>query len=174
MICSIRNRVPENHGYVLIMTMMLLLLLTVIGIAATRTTNVEVRIAGNYKKMVQAFYASEGALISTLEHHDGWFDKDFANDNADAASWAGMVDFDRDTISDALVEIRRIEQTPADIEGLSNAANTVPADLHISPPPPGSGYSARHFVIRKYAVTATALPSGTTLQAGVWKAFNKH
>jgi Tfp pilus assembly protein PilX len=164
----------KKKGYVLVITMFLLLLLTVIGIAATRTSIVEVQISGNYRQMVQDFYACEGALVNAMERLDWWLSDGFLNSDTGTANWSGKVDIDGDTIEDAMVEIRCVEPSHSEITALSTAANDVPADPHTASPPIGSGYSARHFYIRKYAITTTGLRSNTKLQAGVWKVFNKY
>ncbi len=154
--------------------MFLLLLLTIIGIAATRTAIVEIQISGNHNTMVRDFYASEGALLSTLEHTDWWLNDGFLKSDTGKAHWSGRIDIDEDGADDALVEIRCIESNPSTSNILSSAANNIPADRHITPPPIDSGFSARHFYVRKYAVTATGLRSNTKLQSGVWKVFNKY
>lgn len=164
---------PNEGGYVLVITMFLLLMLTVIGIAATHTSSVEMKISGNNKKMVQAFYAAEGALITVLENSGWWLGDDFLNGGERVAGWSGEVDFDGDGTKDASVEVRCVEPSKSNIAALSRAANSVPADRHIAPCPVNSGYSVRHFNIRKYAVTATDLNAGTSLQSGVWKVFSK-
>lgn len=164
----------NEDGYVLVITLFLLLLLTVIGMAATHTSNVEIQISGNNKKLVQDFYLSEGGLITVLENSGWWLGDDFLKGNAAAAHWTGNVDVDGDGAEDAFVEIRCIEPRKSNIAALGRAANSIPADRHSGPPPADSGYSARHFKIRKYAVTATGLQSGINLQAGVWKVFSKY
>jgi Tfp pilus assembly protein PilX len=152
--------------------MYVLLLLSVIAIAAMQTSNVEMKISGNNKKMVEDFYITEGALISALERTDWWLSDLFLNDDAATAFWVEKVDFNEDTIDDALVEIRCVEQSNTVISALSDAANNFPSDRHSAPPPIDSGFSARHFKIRKYALTATSLRSNIKLQSGAWKVFN--
>ena len=172
-----RQRRQQNintDGYVLVITMFLLLLLTVIGIAATRTSIVEIKISGNHNTMIQDFHASEGALITALEHTDWWLSDEFLKSSIAMADWSGNVDVDGDGVDDAIVEIRCVEPNPSTTNALSAAANNIPADHHTAPPPIGSGYSVRHFYVRKYAVTATGLRSNTKLQSGAWKVFNKY
>jgi hypothetical protein len=161
-------------GFVLMVTIFVLLLLTLVGIAATRTSIVELQISGNHKTMVQDFYASEGALIDALEHTEWWLNDEFLKNYTGMAGWTRNVDVDGDGVDDALVEIRCVEPTSSRISPLSVEANDIPSDRHIAPPPIGSGYSARHFCTRKYAVTATGLRSNTKLQSGAWKVFNKY
>ena len=54
--------VNNQKGFVLIVSMMMLLVLMVIGIAATNTTNIELQISGNDKASKMAFYAAESGL----------------------------------------------------------------------------------------------------------------
>ncbi len=51
----------NEEGFALIASMMFLVVLTVIGIAATTTTSIEVSIAGNERVYKQIFYMAEGA-----------------------------------------------------------------------------------------------------------------
>lgn len=164
----------DHQGYVLAVTMYVLLLLTIIGIAAMQTSTVEMQLSGNTRKMVADFYVTEGALVTVLERTDWWLSDDFLNSEATRSSWVGKVDFNEDAIEDALIEIRCVEKSNSPIPALSDAANNIPADRHLTPPPVNSGYSARHFYARKYAVTATSLKTNTQLQSGAWKIFNKH
>ena len=60
------------NGYVLLVTLFLLLILTIIGIAATHTAIVEVQISGNNRAMVEDFYVAEGALVTALVNSHWW------------------------------------------------------------------------------------------------------
>jgi hypothetical protein len=162
-----------EDGYVLLATVLLLLMLTIIGVAAIQTATVEIQLSGNNRRGVEEFYYSEGSLITVLENSHWWLKEDFINSGAIYANWSRELDFDEDGTNDALVEVRCIEPTQSNIAGLSRAANDIPADRHIAPPPINSGYSLRYFKIRKYAVTATDLSSGMHLQSGVWKVFGE-
>lgn len=163
----------KEKGYALVITLFLLAMLTVIGIAATRTSMVESQISGNNKAMVQEFYVVEGALVSALERTDWWLSAEFLKTGPVLAYWSDDVDIDGDNKDDALVEVRCVEPNKAVVDELSPEANDIPADRHTGPPPIGSGYSARHFYVRKFALTATGLRSGVKLQTGAWKVFNK-
>lgn len=160
------------NGYVLLVTLFLLLILTIIGIAATHTAIVEVQISGNNRRIVEDFYTAEGALITVLENSHWWLGDLLGHGGETDGYWAGNVNIDGDDTNDAFVEIRCVERSRSNIAALSQAANSIPGDSHIAPPPIDSGFSARHFKIRKYAVTATDLRSGIDLQSGVWKVFN--
>jgi Tfp pilus assembly protein PilX len=171
---AIRIANPDSNqdGYAMVITMLLLVLLTVIGIAATQTSNIEVAISGNNKKSVQDFYTSEGGLISALENANVWLTTGFLTAGEASAFYSGPVDFDGDGNNDATIEARCIEISGTTITGLSDGANDVPVDKHTGPPPADSGYSLVYFTVRKYGVTSTSLKNGTEVQSGVWKVFN--
>lgn len=168
------NTVKSNEdGYVLIVTVLLLLMLTIIGIAATHTAIIELQISGNNRRMVEDFYVAEGALITVLENSDWWLDDVLAENGAASAYWLGNVDIDGDDANDASIEIRCVERHKSDIVVPKLGVINIPSDRHIAPPPINSGYSVRYFTIRKFAATATDLRSGISLQSGVWKIFSK-
>ncbi len=54
----------RQHGFVLIMTLVFLVLLTIIGLTAMSTTSLEEKMAGNIKDKNLAFQAAEAALIT--------------------------------------------------------------------------------------------------------------
>jgi Tfp pilus assembly protein PilX len=170
---NITTPVNNQGGYAMVVTMLILVLLTLIGIAATQTSNIEVAISGNNKKIVEDFYTAEGALFEKLEQTD-WLTETFINAGTAGAGWKGDVDVNDDGTDDATVEIRCVDSDGTIvISGLSGNANDVPLVVHIGPPPAESGYSLRYFNIRRYAFTATTLPARTDVQAGAWKVFNR-
>jgi hypothetical protein len=62
---------PLNNedGYFLILaTLMILVLLTILGIAASRTANTEISVAANDMAYQRNFYLAEGAVIEALDH----------------------------------------------------------------------------------------------------------
>ncbi len=50
----------NEDGFILVITMLILIVLTLIGLSATRTTNVELQIAGNEKWTQESFYKADG------------------------------------------------------------------------------------------------------------------
>jgi Tfp pilus assembly protein PilX len=170
----------SEEGYAMMVTILVLFMLTIIGLAATTTSTIEVQIAGNTKKIAENFYDAEGAMIDTIETTDLWLTDTFLVDGEGAAKWSKDVDFDGAAGDDATVEIRCIttetdtDGDPIVISGLSTTANDLPVDRHVTVPPANSGFDLAHFYIRKYGVTSTALRGGAPLQTGVWKAFSKN
>ena len=48
------------NGYVMLGTILVLIMMTVIGVAATNTTSTEVMMSGNYKRYKQTFFLADG------------------------------------------------------------------------------------------------------------------
>ena len=58
----------NEHGAVMILiTVMLLVLLTVISIAASRTANIEIKISSNEYFYQRCFYNAEGAIMESID-----------------------------------------------------------------------------------------------------------
>ena len=60
----------ENGALMILVTVMFLVLLTVISIAASRTSTVETLIAGNEYAYQRCFYNAEGAIIQAVDSLD--------------------------------------------------------------------------------------------------------
>lgn len=176
MIATAKETINSESGFVLVLAVLMLAVITVIGVAATRTSETESRIASNERQIANEFYNAEGALIDTLERAiTTWLapTSPFVTDGETVASYTSSTDFDSDGTNDATVEVRYIGDLGATIDGLSTAANDIPLVAHIGPPPPDSGYSMKHFEIRRYGVTTTSTTGNTQIQTGVYKVFNK-
>ncbi len=164
---TIKDSVKNERGFALVTALLILAVLTLIGIAATTTSTVELKISGNESQSVNIFYNTEGVLINTLETPTTWLTTDFLTAGETVASYAATVD-DND------VEIRCIKSTGTPVSGLSGGANDLPVRLHRDSPPKGSGYSMKYFEVRRYGITTTSLTGKTSIQTGVWKVFNKN
>ncbi|MFV0438910.1 MAG: PilX N-terminal domain-containing pilus assembly protein [Desulfopila sp.] len=57
----------DEHGFVLVTALIIMVVLTIIGIAATRNTSLELQIAGNDKVHNTTFYGAEGGAILGTE-----------------------------------------------------------------------------------------------------------
>jgi Tfp pilus assembly protein PilX len=184
-----RDTIGNEKGFVLVVALLMVAVITVIGIAATRTSETEIRISVNERDSIKDFYTAERALIDMLESSTNWLKGNMVTSPAAGAFTACSVTEDKDynidfnndgtddTPIDAMVEIRCIAATTAPVAGLTEGANDVPAQPHTGPPPAGSGYSMKHFEIHRYGVTATATDPITQaptaqVQTGVWKVFN--
>ena len=58
---ALTNTLNNEQGFVLIVSLLMLMVLMIIGIAATNTTTIELQISGNDKVSKMAFYAAEAA-----------------------------------------------------------------------------------------------------------------
>jgi hypothetical protein len=165
MITTLRNTINNENGFVLVVAVLMLVVVTVIGLAATRTSETEVQIAGNERQIVDDLYNAESTLINLLENPSTWLPTVLTNSSSPYTGTTG----------DYTTEIRWIDDTgdDGDIVTLSDSANDLPSRRHIGPPPPNSGYSLKFFEVRWYGVTTSSANGSTRIQTGVYKVFNK-
>lgn len=89
------NNLRTENGFVLVATLLVLLLLVMIGIAALNTTTVELQIAGNEKVHNETFYAAEaGAELAVEVMEQNVFCPDGFDSTAPAASNPDYADLD--------------------------------------------------------------------------------
>jgi len=96
--------IQKQHGAVLIISMIILLLLTILGITSMRTTQLEERMAGNARDRHVAFEAAEAGLLDAetfvqtiitdtpfdLDGSDGLYNDDGTfNDIKNYVDWSG-------------------------------------------------------------------------------------
>jgi Tfp pilus assembly protein PilX len=173
------TRMGNEEGSVIVLSMVMLVLLTMLGISATRTSTIEVQIASNEIHAVQNLYQAEAGEHSAVETSDTWMSNPFLTatettayvDSSIDPSLA--VDIDADGTNDVTIEIRCIESSGTNIAQLTSSANNLPVRRHISSPPVGSGYSLRDYEVRRYGITATSTRGNTKVQMGVYRIFNK-
>ena len=63
---TIKKTIDNEQGFVLIVSLLILMVLMIIGIAATNTTTIELQISGNDKLAKQVFYQAEGAVAEAF------------------------------------------------------------------------------------------------------------
>lgn len=161
-----KNIINSESGFALVSALLILSVMTIIGMAATTTSTIELKIAGNENQYMGTFYNTEGVLINTMETPNTWLTTAFLTAGETAASYSGVS-------GDTTAEARCIESTNTPIPGLSDAANDLPAKLHRDSPPSKSGYSMKHFEVHRYGITTTSAGGNARIQTGVWKVFNK-
>ncbi len=167
----------NENGSVIVLAVVMLVLLTFLGISATRMSTIEVQIAANEKRAVQDLYQAEAGDHFALEIGSTWLTTTFLlKDETLAFFTQNNIDIDSDGTPDVNIEIRCIKSSGAisplkDV--LSSAANNYPLQQHKAPPPAGSGYSLNDYEIRRHAITATST-DGSSIQIGVYKVFNKY
>jgi hypothetical protein len=184
----------NEKGSVIVLALIMLVLLTLLGMAVSRTSSIEVQIASNDSRAVDNLYKAESADHYAIELSNIWMTNTFlqASDtaanvviptsNADPYDIDGdglrdinNLDIDGDGSDDVRIEIRCIEGLGVPITpALSDGANNLPVMQHITIPPIGSGYSLKYFEVRKYGITGTAINGGTQVQLGAYKVFNKY
>ncbi len=170
----------NEDGSVIVLALVLLVLLTILGISATRTSTIEVQIASNERHAVQNLYQAEAGDNYALEISNTWMTNAFLT-AAETSAYADSsvnpslaVDIDSDGTPDVDIEIRCIVFPGNTISGLSDGANDLPEQQHISPPPAGSGYSLNDYEVRRYGITATSISGSSQVQIGAYKVFNKY
>jgi hypothetical protein len=169
-------RINNEKGSVVVLALIMVVLLSLLGMAVTRTTSIDVQVAGNEGRAVQNLYKAESADNYALETTSTWMTNAFLTSTDTTAYQNYLVDLDGDGNNDVRIEIRCVEGsgTPIAPAGtLSNGANDLPLMQHKAPPPIGSGYSLKSFEIRRYGITGTELNGNTQVQIGAYKVFNK-
>lgn len=87
---------PREQGSVLVIALILLVLLTLIGISASRNTETEIMIAGNERVFKQNFYLAEGAAMRAVQIME---DNDIST-----LTWV-MSDADSNSVNDPLTDV---------------------------------------------------------------------
>jgi len=78
----ITQTVKNEQGFVLIVSLLMLMVLMIIGIAATNTTTIDLQISGNDKVSKQTFYQAEGGIQVGAELVEDAIDQaGYASDN---------------------------------------------------------------------------------------------
>jgi hypothetical protein len=173
--------IRNEEGFVMGTSIMVSAVLILAGVFAIWMANTEMLLVRNESELVREFYNAEGGLLDAVENFrdpesgnlgDSWIAQGSLLEGGNASFSQSYTNGSGDVV--AIVEARCIldevlETPPA----LSDAANNLPTMPHVGPPPPGSGYSLKYFVVRRYGVTATSATGNTKVQAGVWTVFNK-
>lgn len=61
------NPIQRENGFVLVTALLIMLVLSIIGIATTTNTSIELQIAGNDKVHKTTFYEAEGGIMTGIE-----------------------------------------------------------------------------------------------------------
>jgi hypothetical protein len=140
-----QSQLKNEKGSVTALAVVLLMLLTLLGMAAVSTSSIETQIAGNEVRYKLAFYASESASAYVAWHTDL-----YGPDNIDSTS---PHFFPNPTTGASYVQYTT-QQTPQNVD----AAGTQSFEGQVnyvgsSSPPRGSGYSAGTFRAHQYQMT---------------------
>ena len=128
-----RDRISEE-GSVLVVSLLILVLLTIIGIAAMNTSNVELKISGNEKAYKMALYAAEAARGYVAKRSEL-----YGSDNTKMGEALNFPDDDDPSARDQL--------------GSTQSFNGNVEYLGFSVPIRGSGNQVGTFRMHKYKMT---------------------
>ena len=160
-------RLKNEKGSVTILAVVLLILLTLLGMAAISTSSIETQIAGNEVRNQLAFYAAESAAAYVPWHSDLYGPDNittsqphyFPNDTADPDP---SITYEK--ITDALPDAQPMSATQS-----FNGQVTYSSS---SSPPRGSGYSAGTFRAHQYQMTCNGYSTNNaseTLMIGFFR-----
>jgi len=170
------SRIIDNQdGFVLGAAILLSAVLILAGVLSLWTSTTEVQVVRNEGLMVREFYNAEGAAIDALVNYNtgttNWLTDNFMMEDPTVANNT-VISNDSEGQQIATVDARCI--TLSGIDPDSNLEYQLPLQAHIAPPPDGSGYSLKHFEVRRYGITASSADGNSQVQVGAWKAFNKY
>ena len=177
MVATVKRIIGNENGFVLGASILISAILLLAGVLALWTSNTEMHVVRNEGDLTLEFYNAEGGVIDALENYDTgamqWLTDAFLMANQTAAN---STTYSKNTANESVakVEVRCIENSGTPITALSAAANSLPHQAHIAPPPEGSGYSLKYFEVRRYGITATSATGNTKVQVGAYKVFNKY
>jgi hypothetical protein len=147
----------NEGGAVIIAALMVLVLLTIIGIASTNVSNTEVKIATHGLIHQQNFYQAEGAALIALEEMEK-----LLNPKGDDPSWMWQeTDYDA-TYTDFTTEMAFNKDLWAGTSTIEHEGETVTVD---SRPEPVAGEllsDSSYFVVHKGPLANESLEIGVT------------
>jgi hypothetical protein len=153
----------NEEGSVIFAALMILVLLTIIGIASTNISNTEVRIAGHEVVYQQNFYQAEGASIEAVERLEAILDP-----KATPPSW---LETTLDMVTDEEVRTWQFGGSPApEPSTLADTDFIVVSEGIVSGSSLGMG-SAKVHGYTVYGRCAPPKRGATVIQLGYLKAF---
>lgn len=165
---NIVRRKDSEEGSVMLVAMVVMLVLTLLGLAATSGSLFEIRMVGNQQAMDEEFSRAEMAVnLSVRTFRDLSGIEELLNDtdfpDSQTTKYDDVCRLDGGEAL-AQVEIRRIflDDTGAgvDVSGLSSQANNVPQLSH--------RYYDGSIDMKRFAITATAMKRGTNTPSRIW------
>jgi Tfp pilus assembly protein PilX len=166
--------IDNKNGSVVVLALIMVVLLSLLGMAVTRTSSIDVQVSSNETQAVKNLYQAESADSYALEATNTWMTDAFLTQPQTTTNYKNQIDTDNDGTTDTQLEIRCIVTPYAYNNNVSPEANNLPVMQHIAPPPPGSGYSLKNFEVRKYGITAKTNTTNNVVQFGAFKVFNKY
>ncbi len=180
----------DEDGFILVASMMILVILMTIGIAATNVTNIEQQIAANDRIINEDMYNQEACVTRAKYDYRNWLtvttllDDSTENDahfpsTVEQDEKAKVFNFNNETVGE--YKIRKFSETFVPIaefeaEQVNHPANDYPLLAFMDKPDPGSGYDPANFEIRRFLVTCYSndVQRNAVIQEGTYKVFNKY
>jgi len=165
------KKLNDESGYVMVITLCILAVLTISAAAISMLSQTESRIVRNERIYFDNFYEAESAAAKSIDKYKDW------NSLVDASPSNGhkfQLETEGESGSKSTVEVVRIEadeEKTAFTNDLSDfATNGVPKMKHIDDPliDSGTGVTGKTMISR-YAVTAEPQDGGVQLQVGIYK-----
>ena len=177
---TLKRILANEDGFVLGASILISAILLLAGVLALWTSNTEMHVVRNEQDLTREFYSAEGGVVEALENYDTgrteWLTDAFLLAGPESAFQKVELRDASDTpLADLEVRCIMNTATPTLLnDELSAAANTLPLQPHIAPPPSGTGFSLKYFEVRRYGITATSAAGNTQVQIGAFKVFNKY
>lgn len=153
----------NQHGAVLYGVLMVLLLLTIIGVASTKVSNTEVQISSNQLAYQQNFYRAEGAAMEAAELLEAE-----SNPSETPPTWLANVPHD---VTDSEIRTWAFGGSPAPRVSVLADTSLIALSEGIVH---GSSLDLETSKVHSYAIYGHSAPSrkgATTVQIGYLKAF---
>ncbi len=177
---TVKRILANEDGFVLGASILISAILLLAGVLALWTSNTEMHVVRNEQDLTREFYSAEGGVVEALENYDSgrteWLTDAFLLAGPQAAFHkVELRDAANTPVADLEVRCIMNTSTPTLLsDELSPAANNLPLQPHIAPPPSGTGFSLKYFEVRRYGITATSATGNTQVQIGAFKVFNRY
>ena len=153
----------NEHGAVLYGVLMVLLLLTIIGVASTKVSNTEVQISSNELIYQQNFYRAEGAAMEAAELLEAE-----SNPSETPPTWLANVPYE---VTESEIRIWAFGGSPAPrVSALADTSLIALSEGIVR----GSSLDLESSKVHSYAIYGHSAPprkGATTVQIGYLKAF---
>ena len=150
-------QIENEKGSVTVLAVVLLMLLTLLGMAALSTSSIETQIAGNGMRSKLAFYAAESATA-----YVAWSPDLYGPDNIEALT---PHFFPNDTVDPSITYEAITDSLP--VAQSMNATQSFNGEVEYdssSLPPRGSGYSVGKFKSHQYKMVCNGYSSNNTFK----------
>ena len=129
-----KDTLDNEKGLVIVVVLIMLAIITIMGIGATRTSETEIRIAVNERLYKEAFYMAEAGAVYVAESPQLY--------GSDNITVGGFLNFPNNDDPSEEYSISSTHSFNGDVEYLGFSA-----------PPRGSGFDAQKFMAHRYSMT---------------------